>query len=369
MKSFSTLKSKCQKYQEQIDSLQEAIKKEKETLRKEIVEYWYQTKFMTIKLDNGGREYYYLSSFDLLDLNSFYGVRLSKTGKVDFGKISFEPLLLAMEYETIEADRFFSKLKSFGICLEDYQTPIVNELNCFKPVVNHCYNDKKKIVGYCRLSQDSNNKNKFDRQVSLITKFVEKSDDYHLVEIFSEIVQGDTKAKDRQIFSDLIEYCTCNDVHSVVVSELNRLGRTQEVILSIISYLNKNDVNEIYVLKENILINEEYITNNYRRLRSMAKECEDEYENIKYRMREGYKAYVEKRNDSIKNGDNDIPKLGRQGYVKSKDSYLRQYGKEIDMLFNTKFSRRQIKTITGTSLGTLQKLYEMFKNDYISIND
>ena len=167
----------------------------------------------------------------------------------------------------------------------------------------------------------------------------------------------------RPIISDLIEYCTCHDIHTVVISELNRLGRTKKVILAAISYLNKHGINEIYVIKEGVLINEELITNHYRQLNSLAKSCEDEYDNIKYRMREGFNAYIGKRKEAIENGDSDIPKLGRQGYVKSKDEYLKQYEKEIDMMFKSKMSLRQVQTITGTSLGTLQKLNNMFKDN------
>ena len=158
----------------------------------------------------------------------------------------------------------------------------------------------------------------------------------------------------------MVEYCAVNDIHTIFVSELNRLGRKKNVILSLITYLNKNGIDEIYVLKENILINEEFLISHYRKLNALAQTCEDEYENIMYRMREGSKAYVEKRKEAIKNGETNIPVLGRQGYVKGEEAYRKQYEREIDLLSQPKISMRQVRTMTGTSLGTLQKLKSMF---------
>lgn len=365
MRTFSDIKNKLQKYQDEIILLKESIIEHNIMLKKEILDYWYETKFLTIKLNDGSREYYYLSSFNLTDADYFYGVKVTKGKELEIGKISFNSILSAVKYETINPDRFFGKLKSLDINTDGYNNPIITELNAFKPVVIHTYDDKKKVVGYCRLSQNNRCKNLFDRQQSLIRNFVNENSEYHLLEFFSEIAQGSISLNKRQIVSDLIDYCSCNDVHTIVISELNRLGRTKNVILSAISFLNKHGINEIYTIKENILINEEYVANNYRQLNSLAKSCEDEYENIIYRMREGSKAYVEKRREAIKNGDNDIPRLGRQGYVKNKDAYLKQYGKEIDLLFKSEMSLRQVRTITGTSLGTLQKIKKMFKGDYI----
>jgi DNA invertase Pin-like site-specific DNA recombinase len=363
MNTFSRVKNKIQKYKEEITRLEESVIKENGVLRTEIIKYWMETKFLSVKFEDGNREYYYLSNFDLIDENYFYGVKLSKDGKFDIGKISFSPIMLATQYETINADKFFGKLKSLDISIDGLDNPIAKELNCFKPIVTHCYEDKKDVVGYCRLSQNNKCKNLFDRQVSLIKNFVNNIDECHMVEFFKEIVSGKTHLNKRPIISDLIEYCSCHDIHTIAVSELNRLGRTKEVILASISYLNKHGISEIYVIKESILINEEFITNHYRQLNSLAKSCEDEYENIKYRMREGYNAYIEKRKEAIENGDINTYKLGRQGYVKDKNAYLKQYGKEIDLMFNSKMSLRQVKTVTGTSLGTLMKLKNMFKDD------
>ena len=362
MKTFSSIKNKIQKYEAEISLLKESIISQNEILKSDIIEYWYETKFLAIKLESGDREYYYLSNLDIADTKYFYGVKISGDGKMDIGKILFSPILSGIQYESISPDRFFGKIKTLGININDNDNPIIRELNSFKPIVVHCHADKKPVIGYCRLSQDTKCKNMFDRQISLIRNFIERDNEYQLLEFFTETVRGDTPLANRVIISDMLEYCSCHNVHTIVISELNRLGRTKQVILSSISFLRKHNINEIHVLKEGIIINEEFITNHYRQLNCFAKSCEDEYENIKYRMKEGYHAYIEKRKEAIENGEANVPVLGRQNYHKKKDAYLKDYEKELDLLFKSKMSLRQVHTITGTSLGTLQKIKKMFKD-------
>ena len=138
----------------------------------------------------------------------------------------------------------------------------------------------------------------------------------------------------------------------VIVSELNRLGRTENVIMGGISFLMKKGIREIYCIKENVLINEEFISEHYRELKSIAKSCEMEYDDIIHRMRTGYSSYIE--NARKTNGKIQV---GRSSdYRKPKEQYFSQYSKEIDFLMKGELSLRQIHTITGTSIGTLQKL-------------
>ena len=50
-------------------------------------------------------------------------------------------------------------------------------------------------------------------------------------------------------------------------------------------------------------------------------------------------------------------KIGRPSdYRKPKEQYFSQYQKEIDFLLKGELSLRQIHTVTGTSVGTLQKI-------------
>ena len=359
MKKFVHIKNKIKKYSEEINLLNKSIEKENENLKKELSEYWYETKFIIIKYADYTKEYYYLSHFDVNDSNWFYGIKIDNKGEVFFGKHSVRPILLAEIYETIDAGHFFSKLKSIGINLENSNDPLAIECSKFKPVLLPTFNDGANAVGYCRLSQNGTNKNKYDRQICLIQNRA-KEEKINILKIFAETIPGTTNINERQEILSLLEYCSLNNVTTLFISELNRLGRLKRIVMSAVTYLMKHGITEIHVVKENIIINQEFIEHNYRKLGILAQHCEDDYNNIIYRMREGYNAFYEKRKNAISVGDKNVPKLGRQNYEKKEQEYLTQYAKEIDFLNNPKMSLRQIHMITGTSLGTLAKLKKMF---------
>ena len=70
---------------------------------------------------------------------------------------------------------------------------------------------------------------------------------------------------------------------------------------------------------------------------------------LRYRMREGYENYLQRRKE------NPELRLGRQGYQKSEESYREEYAKELSLM-RKGISLRNVRQLTGTSLGTLQKL-------------
>lgn len=353
MKTFSIIKNKINNYKNEINLLNNAIQQEIEKLKKEIYSYWKETNFLRVK-SNEKYCYYYLSSINDDDFN---GIKIDNIGNIYCGTINPNLFINADEYETITPNAFFSKLKSIGKTLDDINNQIADECKKFKPEVIK-EEHKKRIVGYCRLSNDSNCKNMFSRQINIMNNFANNVDN-NVCELFTEIISGNVKANQRTVMNNMIEYCKINNITTVIISEINRLGRMKNVVLSTISYLFKNGIKEIYSIKENILINEDFLTNNYKTLNAIAQACQDEYDSIKYRMKEGYKAYAENRKKAINNGENNVPKLGRQGYIKDKHSYEEQYQKEIDLL-KKNMSLRQINMITGTSVGTLMKLKKMF---------
>ena len=56
--------------------------------------------------------------------------------------------------------------------------------------------------------------------------------------------------------------------------------------------------------------------------------------------------------------------LGRTSeYKKTREKYLQQYQKEMDLLCKN-LSLRQVNAITGTSVTTLRKIISMFKDDF-----
>lgn len=354
MKTFSKIKGKINQYRQQAEQLQDAIDQQNEELKLSIYSLWGETKFLSGK--NGtSKEYFYLSVIDPASNDFFNGIWVDSRGKLTVGKIPFTPLYDFEEYEPITPKRFFGKLKSLGIKLHEFSDPIATECNMYKPAVVETVDDTYKAVGYCRLSQNGKTKNFYDRQISLINNFAKYDIKAYLAEFFAETVQGTVSVAQRKAISEMLEFCNCNDIHTVIVSEMNRLGRTETVIMSGISFLMKKGVKEIYCVKENVLINEEFISEHYRELKKLAKACENEYEEIMHRMRTGHQAFVEK----VHNSNGEI-KMGRPSdYRKPKEKYFSQYQKEIDFLLKGELSIRQIHTITGTSTGTIQKLKKM----------
>ena len=70
---------------------------------------------------------------------------------------------------------------------------------------------------------------------------------------------------------------------------------------------------------------------------------------IKFRMKAGYEDYLKKRKE------NPELRLGRQGYKKDEQSYREDYAQELSLL-RKGISLRNIQKLTGTSVGTLQKI-------------
>ena len=218
---------------------------------------------------------------------------MSYTGKLDYGKLSLREFIEAEEYESITPDIFFRKLKTFGISLEKYSDSVLIECNKYKPIVVREIDDTiTKCVGYCRLSNNTRVKNGYERQMSEINHFADEKN-YVISEFFTETISGVINVKERKAISDLIEYCKLNEINSLIISDITRIGRTEVVIMNGISYLLKNGIENIFLTKENIIINEEYLTEHYRQLKQLAKTSESEYDAIKHRMKEGYLSYLQ----------------------------------------------------------------------------
>jgi hypothetical protein len=66
-------------------------------------------------------------------------------------------------------------------------------------------------------------------------------------------------------------------------------------------------------------------------------------------MKAGYEDYLKRRKE------NPELRLGRQGYVKSEQEYREEYAQELSLL-RKGISLRNIQKLTGTSVGTLQKI-------------
>lgn len=216
--------------------------------------------------------------------------------------------------------------------------------------------EKPKVVGYCRQSKNKA-KNNYDRQVAIILNAVNK--DNKTVELFKETLSGTIPVRGRNEIKRLLEYCKAYNVKELYISELDRLGRKADVILNGIAFLRKNEITSIHVVKEGIIINEDFLKEHYRTLKAMAKKCEDDREIILHRLNSGLNAHIEK----IRTGEL-VNNLGRPyGTGKSDMEYKLEHKEVLDLL-KSGVSMRKISLITGKSLSTVQRVKKRFSEEF-----
>ena len=157
----------------------------------------------------------------------------------------------------------------------------------------------------------------------------------------------------KRLISDeeLIDYVKNNQVDRVVATEISRIGRNTLEALKTIEILNEHKVN-LYLANYNIeTLGQNGEVNPIARLiLTICLEISSYERNlIRYRMKAGYEDYLRRRKE------NPELRLGRQGYQKSEESYREEYAKELSLM-RKGISMRNVRQLTGTSLGTLQKL-------------
>jgi site-specific DNA recombinase len=105
-----------------------------------------------------------------------------------------------------------------------------------------------KVIIYGRVSTQNQD---YQRQIDELQTY-SKAFEYEVVKIFTEVVSGVKKRKDRKELTNLIEFLKVNkDINGVLVSELTRLGRNSVDVLYLVEQLTEMKV-WIYSKKENI---------------------------------------------------------------------------------------------------------------------
>ncbi len=174
---------------------------------------------------------------------------------------------------------------------------------------------------------------------------------WEIVKVFANKVSGAKKNEDRKEIVELIDYVQNNHVDRVVATEISRIGRDTLEALKTIEILNEHKVN-LYLANYNIetLLPSGEQNPISRLILTVCLEISSYERNLlRYRMLEGYKNYLERRKE------NPELRLGRQGYQKSEESYREEYAKELSLM-RKGISMRNVRQLTGTSLGTLQKI-------------
>ena len=190
----------------------------------------------------------------------------------------------------------------------------------------------------------------YERQVVELTDYCQRMN-WEVVKVFANKVSGATRNTDREEISGLVEYVKEHRLNRVVCLSIDRLGRNTLEALKVISYLNENGVS-LHIKNYNLnTLNPDGKVNPVASLicTILLEIASMERLTIKERMSSGRDLYIAKcRREGVK--------MGRPAsYRKSDDAYKDQYQKEIGLL-RKGISLRNVKAITGTSIGTLQRL-------------
>ena len=202
----------------------------------------------------------------------------------------------------------------------------------------------------CLLLRVSTNAQDYEYQHSTLSELCVRKG-WQVEKVFANKVSGAKKNEDRKEIVELIDYVKNNHVDRVVATEISRIGRDTLEGLRTIEILNEHKVN-LYLANYNIeTLNPNGEVNPIARLiLTICLEISSYERNlIRYRMKVGYEEYLRKRKD------NPELRLGRQGYKKKEEAYREDYSKELSLL-RKGISMRNVQQLTGTSLGTLQKI-------------
>lgn len=205
----------------------------------------------------------------------------------------------------------------------------------------------KKVVLLLRVSTNSQD---YEYQRSTLTDLCNRNG-WEVVRTFENKVSGAKKNEEREEIVELLDYIKNNEVDMVMATEVSRVGRNTLEALKTIEILNENKVN-LYFANYNIetLLPDKSVNPIARLILTICLEISAYERNlIRYRMKAGYEEYLKKRKE-----DPSL-RLGRQGYKKDEQSYREEYQQELSLL-RKGISLRNVQKITGTSVGTLQKI-------------
>lgn len=105
----------------------------------------------------------------------------------------------------------------------------------------------KTAVIYARVSSITDRQNT-DRQVADLQSYASKRD-YNIVEVFTEHISGAKKNAERQTLCECLNFCIENDIDTLLISELSRLGRNVDEVLANVRLCKENHLNIFYITK------------------------------------------------------------------------------------------------------------------------
>ena len=188
------------------------------------------------------------------------------------------------------------------------------------------------------------------RQVADLTQYA-TTNGMTINEIFEEHISGAVKNEERPVLCECLDYCIANGIHTLLISELSRLGRNVDEVLANVKRCKDNNLN-IYFQKENISIFQADGSKNpfLNIFVSVLGTCaEMEREAIKFRLDSGLKRYREQGG-----------KVGRKvGSIKTREQKQDEYAKVLRCLKQGK-SIRDTSVLCGVSVSTVFRVKREF---------
>ena len=206
-------------------------------------------------------------------------------------------------------------------------------------------------VIYARVSS-LNDRQDTSRQIRDL-EILAKEKSLTVVNIYEEHISGAKKTQERPILTECLQYCISNHVSVLLVSELSRLGRNVDDVLSNVKLCKENHLN-VYFQKEQLSIfgadgkEHPFLTIFIAVLGTCA---EMERENIKFRLNSGKAQFI------AKGG-----KVGRKnGYKKPDEKFREEYAAVIKQL-RKGYPVRMVAASCGVGISTVQRIKKKFIN-------
>lgn len=207
----------------------------------------------------------------------------------------------------------------------------------------------KTSVIYARVSS-TGDRQSTERQVTDLREYADYAK-LEVREVFEEHISGAKKNDEREGLMNAIAYCKANNINTLLVSELSRVGRNAFEVLATVKDLVDNGIN-LYMQKEqlNLLDADGKPTMFAPIMIATLSTCAQlERENIKFRLNSGLKTYV------AKGG-----KVGRKkGSVKTKEQRAEEYSDIITYL-KKGYSIRDTAKLSDKSVSTVQRVKKDF---------
>ena len=200
----------------------------------------------------------------------------------------------------------------------------------------------------CILTRVSTNLQDYNRQISDLTKIVESHGNV-VVNVIAEKVSGAEKMKNREGIQDLLKRATNKEFDIIYISEISRLGRSNEVF-KLLDQLTDLKVS-LHIADLNITTLDENGDTSFQAnllIHIMQLYAQSELKTLKSRIRSGM----------MNARDNRGVKLGRPKGQEDEEEFLKKYPKVIDGL-KKGFSVRECVKLYDVSLGTVAKVRKL----------